>query len=229
MPEYVAEADKILGDVERRLIVEKDGRLALLPGASGFSAPEGVTVNLSYYVFPALADFAAHDRRPGAPWSRLIRDGLYFLREARFGEHGLPANWVLLNDHVSSAPGRPAVFGYDAVRIPLYLAWYRPKDPASAPMIAFWASFGFGVNPAAEIALGHDKVDTLTPGPGMIRLIDAVGGLVRGGSWSRLAPASDEATAKQDYYSAALGLLSRLARERWEELCGRSSKEICER
>ena len=49
-------------------------------------------MNPSYYIFPALDDFARV--MPAPEWQRLRRDGLALLSEARFGRWGLPADWV---------------------------------------------------------------------------------------------------------------------------------------
>ena len=64
------------------------GRTILLPGIAGFKRADGVVVNISYYVFPALAHF---ERLVPAPeWYRLRRDGLDLIDDARFGRWGLP-------------------------------------------------------------------------------------------------------------------------------------------
>ena len=105
----------------------------LMPGATGFGAgeqPDGPVVNLSYWVFPALSDFDA--LYPGQGWDALRRNGLKLLDASRFGPSGLPVDWVALGGG-KPAPARnfKPTFGYDAIRIPLYLAWDRDA-PAEA-------------------------------------------------------------------------------------------------
>ncbi|WP_334319439.1 glycosyl hydrolase family 8, partial [Termitidicoccus mucosus] len=237
VPAFRDASRAILDDVERHLVAEqplpppaRPKRLALLPGRDGFVSPEGITVNLSYYVWPALADFAAADTRPSgqSPWRQLLDDGLTLLSLARFGPHSLPANWILLDDGPAPrpAPGHPAAFGYDAVRIPLYLAWYQPRHPALSPVLGHWAGPEWRNRPVSEITLESPPpppsslpADASAPpasamaahpaSPGLITLVNTIGRLRLGHNWTPVAlptPSSDD-----DYYSACLALLSRLA------------------
>jgi endoglucanase len=95
----------------------------LKPGAKGFEAADradGPVINLSYWVFPALARFAAI--APDQLWGRLIASGLALTQHARFGASGLPSDWIALDRGAPRpAQGFAPTFGYDAVRIPLYL------------------------------------------------------------------------------------------------------------
>jgi endoglucanase len=79
-------------------------------------------INLSYWVFPALEHLRAVSRR--ADWDAISRTGQNLIRSSRFGPRRIPTNWITLAGH-EPAPARsfPAVFGYDAIRIALYLAW----------------------------------------------------------------------------------------------------------
>jgi len=55
--------------------------LVLLPGSAGFKSADGTIVNPSYYIYPALNDFARI--LPSPEWGRLRRDGLRLLADGR--------------------------------------------------------------------------------------------------------------------------------------------------
>lgn len=128
---------RIAVEIGRKLVLFKTGEGAvLLPGVAGFSAQErsdGPVVNLSYYVFPAFARLGVV--APEIDWAGLARTGLDQLRAARFGPAELPTDWISLREGAPRpADGFPAQFSYNAIRIPLYLAFaglgewehYRP-------------------------------------------------------------------------------------------------------
>lgn len=108
--------------IGKDLIVEQGGRMLILPGASGFAAadrPDGPVVNLSYWVFEAFPVFARLDAT--APWDRVAADGLALLERARIAPRNLPPDWLSLARRPQPARGFPVEFGYNAVRIPLYM------------------------------------------------------------------------------------------------------------
>lgn len=111
------------------LVAGQDGPV-LLPGSSGFSAHDrgdGPVANPSYYVFPAFARFA--EVAPDGPWVGLGDAGLRLLAAARIGPRSLPSDWVSLGGGTPApAQGFDPVFGYDAIRIPLYLIWGGHAD-----------------------------------------------------------------------------------------------------
>ena len=97
----------------------------LLPAAKGFGPTDqrdGPVVNLSYWVFPALERLRALSGK--ADWDAISRTGETLIRSSRFGPRRIPTNWIgLAGNAPAPAQSFPAVFGYDAIRIPLYLAW----------------------------------------------------------------------------------------------------------
>jgi endoglucanase len=113
----------------------------LLPGAAGFRAADrrdGPVVNPSYWVFPAFPRLA--ELTPDLDWSGLASAGDKLLVEARFGPAALPAEWVSLAGPARPADGFPATFGYNAVRVPLYLAWAEGgRRDRLAPFMARWS------------------------------------------------------------------------------------------
>lgn len=115
-------ASEMIRAIGKAVVVDSGGRIILLPGASGFSAaerPDGPVVNLSYWVFEAFPIFAELD--PSTPWARLSDDGLALIAQARFGPRRLPPDWLSLGTIPRPAKGFPAEFGYNAIRIPLYM------------------------------------------------------------------------------------------------------------
>lgn len=120
-PAYETVAAKVAADIGRRLIVTapKIGPV-LMPGAFGFAAgdqPDGPVVNLSYWVFPAFGRLK--QLAPEYDWDGLNRSGLTIVDLFA----GAPADWIsLAGGQIHPARKFPALSGYDALRVPLYLA-----------------------------------------------------------------------------------------------------------
>jgi hypothetical protein len=121
-----------------KLAVAVGGRLVLLPGEQGFVRNNRRVFNLSYYVWPAIHDFASQPGDQGR-WRRLEDDGLWLLDNTAFGTYRLPPDWAMYggNQDIRIADGWPPYFGFDAIRIPLYLAWQN--EAACLPrFLAAW-------------------------------------------------------------------------------------------
>ncbi|WP_051777233.1 glycosyl hydrolase family 8 [Pseudorhizobium pelagicum] len=120
--DYLASAAALARAILDNVVVESGGRVLLLPAAEGFDAGErtdGPVINPSYWIFesfPIMAILAPSDR-----WSRLQQDGLALIAQMQFGPRQLPAEWVSLARQPKPAEGFAAEFGYNAIRIPLYL------------------------------------------------------------------------------------------------------------
>lgn len=120
--DYLASAAALAHAILDNVVVESGGRVLLLPAAEGFDAGErtdGPVINPSYWIFesfPIMAILAPSDR-----WSRLQQDGLALIAQMQFGPRQLPAEWVSLARQPKPAEGFAAEFGYNAIRIPLYL------------------------------------------------------------------------------------------------------------
>jgi endo-1,4-beta-D-glucanase Y len=118
---YATAAEKLARAIGAKLVFEDGGRPILLPGPTGFTAgnrSDGPVVNLSYWVFEAFPTLARLD--PGTDWARLGAEGLRLVEETQFGSLGLPPDWLSLR-RMRPAEGVPPVYGYNALRIPLYL------------------------------------------------------------------------------------------------------------
>ncbi|WGR94613.1 glycosyl hydrolase family 8 [Bradyrhizobium sp. ISRA435] len=200
------------GDASRRtvdaiaakLVVNSRFGPVLLPGADGFGASsrsDGPVVNLSYWIFPAFN----YLRRHAGPvdWTRLSDAGLRLVAAARFGPRRLPTNWIsLAHDGAAPAASFPRVFGYDAIRIPLYLAWGLHSDAAAA--LAPGGS-------VVEVDSGNNAEPLSDPD---YQAIAALATCAR-------ASSGEPAYNGRFYYPATLYLLSRIAMDDVASTCPR--------
>lgn len=121
---YMDAARKLARALGSKLVVKSSDRLVLLPGGVGFAEPDrkdGPILNLSYWVFEAFPIFA--QIAPETDWNKLSASGLDLLKVARLGPAQLPPDWISApaNGPVTLAEGFPPVFGYNSLRISLYL------------------------------------------------------------------------------------------------------------
>jgi len=122
-PQLTADATHIIKAIGAAGLWKHQGRLLIAPATAGFAAGEqkdGPVVNLSYWIFEAFPVFAGLD--PSTDWAKLGGDGLAILASAAFGPNKLPPDWLSLARRPRPAVAFTAEFGYNALRIPLYLA-----------------------------------------------------------------------------------------------------------
>lgn len=159
---YRVAARRIAVEIGRKLILLKTAHgTLLLPGINGFSADDrqdGPVLNLSYYVFPAFARLPLV--APEFDWAGLGRAGLRLIEKARFGPAKLPSDWITLKGgEPQPADGFPAQFSYNAIRIPLYLAWAGFDQPRNhAGFLAVWEQRKRRALPLIELAQGQPSV-----------------------------------------------------------------------
>jgi len=205
---YRTAARRIAVEVGRKAMLFKDphGPL-LLPAAAGFSAadrPDGPLVNLSYWIFPAFQrlDIVA----PEYDWSGLIRSGTDLLRQARFGPSRLPTEWISMKAEPRPADGFPALFSYNAIRVPLYLAWAGlGREDDYAPFRTLWDTAD-GRLPIVETRDGR-PVEWLTE-----KGYGALSALVACAATGKPVPEDFETVQDgENYYPTTLHLLSMVA------------------
>lgn len=204
----------IARDILRRCIVQVDRRWVMLPAAFGFQNQNRTVVNLSYYTLPALRSLAF--LAPDPAWARVEMDGLALLRAGRFGPWLLPPDWLEVPRQPGARPvpatGWPSRFSFDAVRIPLNLCWAGlASEPVVQSAHRFWLGQPHGVAPAwVDLRSNQQAPFPASSGVMAVARLAAAAGEGRGNS--AMLPRIDQA---QDYYSAALTLLARIA---WHDL-----------
>jgi len=207
--EHLALAIQMGRDLLRRVVLAQGSTAVLLPGASGFLKPEGAILNPSYFIAPAFRALALV--APSPFWARLEEGGIALAEAARFGRWRLPADWVV----VPRAGGRPVLasswaprFSYDALRVPLYLAWGGHREaPALRAAVEFWNDPAHAAPPAwADL-----RTDAVAPyaGDSGHRAIERLASAAIQGA-GRAADLPDVPDAP-NYYASLLVMMSRLA------------------
>jgi len=202
LPDYKKEAKDIMKDIKQKLVDSWDGLPILLPGEYGFKTSDATVINLSYWVFPALHAFKTFDADP--VWANLAESGLQFLKRARFGRWQLPPDWLQLNSDRTMFPSKNQRFGYDAIRVPLYLMMAKIDNEALDVLADYW-SFYQPYTPA-WIALNENTMDSFGASDG----ISSVREMVLWSSGRKINVDKVTLDDDQDYYSATLLLFSKL-------------------
>lgn len=208
-PAYRAEARAIAAAIEAKLLKEHAGRLYLLPADYGFETRHTVIINPAYYVWPALRALAAETQSPAL--ARVIEDGLAYLRQARFGAHGLPADWTVVSakGRISLWREREPHFGYETIRVPVYLLWDRRTDAdLMAPYCQAWAKVSEADPPPAWINLIDGSVAPYRASTGYLAIKTLVQRFCPE-AVTRPLPAGP--TPQDDYYANSLLLFAHLA------------------
>ena len=178
---------------------------ALKPGASGFDAAgmaDGPVVNPSYWVFPALA--ALPEVAPEVDWAGLTRTGLAVIEASRFGPGDLPTDWVSLKGTPAPAKGFPHEFGYNALRVPLYLAWGGVGTPERLAPFLRLARDG-AVPTVVDVATGLPGAPLREAG---YRAVFALAACAAG---EPAGPPAQPGGTDDHYYPSSLRLLAALA------------------
>jgi len=184
-------------------------RTYLLPAPYGFDHDDRLVLNPSHYVFPAMRALAA--ARPDPRWAQLERDGLWLMESARFGEFDLPADYVQvdrISGAVSLARGWPEMFSWNAVRVPLHLAWAGETDSqALQATVRFWkVEQGHNITAWADLRSSGRAPYSANGGIVAVATLGAAatGVLPTGAAMPDLETAGD-------YYAGSLMMLSRMA------------------
>jgi len=205
---YLEAARAMARVIHSKLVVPSAYGPVLLPGVDGFVRNGAVTVNLSYWVFPALRDL---DRlEPALEWPKVTASGMTLLQAARFGRWQLPPDWLQLAPNLAPAPDFNPRFGYDAVRIPLYLVWGNLGEPNNLKSFNdFWGYFEGARFVPAWTQFSDDSVDSYNASPGILAVTTLTRRRAAGSGLQQSAFAGLDTT--KDYYAASLLLLAKLA------------------
>lgn len=204
---YQQAAAEILLDLRRLAVKETGGGPVLLPAVDGFVKDDGLMLNLSYDIFPAFASFS--ETFPGSGWDTLSQNALAMVGEARFGQWALTPDWVLDGETFNLKTSFPPFFGYDAIRVPLHLAWANPRSPLLASYANFWKQFPDSSKIPAQVDLETNSFGANAALPGMQAIARFVLACEAGTRLSvrDIPPLMPD----EPYYSASLKLLTKLA------------------
>lgn len=206
-PAYREQALLILEDLVRLNIISTDQGMILLPGTEGFLRDGTATLNPSYYVFPAFREFA--QTFPSGPWKEVETNGLNLIRTARFGEWRLTPDWVVNGPEFKISPDFPPLFGYNAVRVPLYLGWFNADSRSMQPFARFWRdNQRKGVIPAT-VNLENNALGADPALPGMVAVARFAISCTE--KQSLTVSSLPVLTEGEPYYSASLNLLTKIA------------------
>lgn len=204
--EYRKAALAVLSAMRSALIISAHSYVVLLPGAEGFSYPDGdVQVNLSYWIFPALQ--AAADATGDKSWDDLAISGIELIQQSN-EQWSVTPDWLRITaGGVSLRDVVNPEFGFNACRIPLQLAWQNVDKQLAIPFLNYWQSSD---TPATRnLATGKSAEYAMTPGMEAVR--QATTKLYGGASDSRSGSHVFTISKRHDYYSASLIMLSLLA------------------
>ncbi len=206
VPDYERSATRIARALGEQVVKREGGRLVLLPGVSGFSAgerPDGPVLNLSYWIFeafPVLARLA-----PEVDWEGLAASGRELLSLARLGPAKLPPDWISApaDRPLAPAEGFEPVFGYNSLRIVLYLLRADITDTdVQKTILDNWMVQNGGMPAIVNIPTGKALARLSEPGYRMLAatLACAMDGTAIPADLRRLQPSQ--------YYPSTLYLLS---------------------
>lgn len=205
-PAFLLAAELVWQEISDKLIENSRFGPLLLPAVHGFRREQSIVVNPSYWVFPGLARLAEVTNDPLC--EHLIESGLELLQTARFGEHDLPADWIeITGDATRLAADFPQEYGFNAVRLPLYLAWYgRNVDTLIEPFLRYARMFSPIHSMPAVLKLDTSATSEYSISLGVSAIYTGILAQNRGEM-----PAMPNISSSDDYYSSTLLLLSKAA------------------
>ncbi|MDW6023487.1 glycosyl hydrolase family 8 [Mesorhizobium sp. BAC0120] len=199
-PDLVDSATEIVKAISANVVYQHEGRRLILPGASGFSAKDredGPVINISYWIFEAFPVFAELDPQTG--WDGIARDGLNLVALSLIGPKRLPPDWLSLKADSKPAKGFPPEFGYNALRVPLYLLRSGVTDPGL--LDPFAEMNAAGAVDITDVETGEGRQALTDPG---YRIITALAACATKGT---PVPAALKSFAPTLYYPSTLHLL----------------------
>lgn len=201
---YLAQARRIALSLDKVAVYGAAFGKAISPGVSGYGpkdSEDGPVVNLSYWVFPAFDALA--EVAPEVDWASLKASGLALIDQARFGPRSLPTDWIALKSGPHPAAAFPKTFGYDVLRVPLYLAWSAPREKQRlSRILAGWTADGG--QPLSVIDVVSGSPGEALDGAGY----QAVAAVLRCAAEGARFPDNLRAASLERYYPATLQMLA---------------------
>ncbi|WP_406019035.1 glycosyl hydrolase family 8 [Succinivibrio sp.] len=200
-PEYRKKGEKLLSVIQNTLIIDFAKRPVLLPGLVSFLENSRITINPSYYIYPALKAVNKHTYQK--KWKQLADEGKKLITAVEDRKVPITPDWITLdlNGKVQVSDRWPARSSYDAIRVPLYLYWEDENALELAEWKKWFSSFPADRTPAYVDVLSGEKAN-YNMSSGLLN----VRKLVLGESVSEPV-----FTEKEDYYNASLSMLAYLA------------------
>lgn len=209
--DFAQSAAQILSDLRSTCFHESELGLVLLPAQKGFVRDEDILIlNPSYFIFPALRDLSEFTLRE--EMQALGNVGMDLCKNGTFGPTGLVADWVVVDGKTISLAGEYEFsenFGYDAIRVPLQIAWVRPNSPLLRPYADFWRGLPEDRPLPATVALPGGEPGDIPALPGMQAAADFV--IACAGGRVPLPREIPRILPDEAYYSAALKMLTMIA------------------
>jgi len=209
VPDYRRQGVKLIEAIRSNLATTHQGRSYLLPSHYGFQNGTELVLNPSYQIFAAYRLFAQVDNKEF--WDKIYRDSMFLTSSATFGKMKLPADWVALNKKgIAPWKERSPLFGYEAIRVMLYLSWERkPVFPEGLKeLFVLYQHKGYL---PATIDLLKQKVSSEEASGGFYavcaRAAEKMGNKKLSGQlWTKALKMA--ATEKNQYYSSSLLLMA---------------------
>lgn len=206
---YAEHARRVARDLLMLNVRRFGGYTVLLPGSWGFDRSTFIELNPSYFHFRALQ--VMDEILPHPAWRDIARFGELLLGSGLFGPAQLPPDWIWMDPRTGRflpAEARPHRFGFDAIRVPLHLAWDgRTEHAAFKSVRRFWERLGPDRLPA-WVDLKTGQLSSMPAGAGVQAITDFARdgrALLEGGLTLSVNG------AEMLYYDACLSLLVREA------------------
>ena len=185
--------------------------MILLPGYYGFSSPKSVILNPSYFVYPAFEKFAKIDDPKF--WQTLTTHCVELTSELLPTSMELPCDWICLDETgLKIDETRSENFGYEAIRIPLYMAMsngHKNDLGRFSKYLSFYKTIGMLPN---VVDLVDNQISMFTAPAGFYAVFAQccamIGEKDLGDELMKTAE-KKILSEKDDYYSNTLYLLSR--------------------
>ena len=208
-------ATAVAVDLADRCVVARPDRPdqpILLPAQFGFASEGRLVVNPSYMMPRAMREVAAATGQ--IRLAQAAETGLALMRE--IAADRLVPDWIGVGaDGLSPAQGFSAEAGYEAIRVPLFLAWSDERDhPALRRAAGAMAQAGAG-QAATVLDAETGAILELSSEAGYRAVAALVGCVADGRRGASIPPFHPE----QAYYPATLHLFSLLAQYRHLPTC----------
>ena len=197
----IVAATKMVQTIGTTMLAPFEDMLVIRPAGAGFSEadrPEdGPIINPSYWVFEAFPVFA--QLTPDIDWTSVGTQGLTLMQRARIYPAMLPPEWLSLQaSDLRPADGFPPDFGYNNIRIPVYMMRANVEARFLKPYAAIGDASGID-----RVQVTTDAVLEKLTEPGYLLIQAAINCTLQGTA----IPSELQTMTASTYYAATLQLL----------------------